>query len=600
MTGDQDLFLRGRMMRLVVVLAFLVLVVNLFIMQVPRHAHYKDQALENRQESFRVRAPRGRITDRMGTILADNMYIADITLPRSTMNSSGPDSTLQRLLSWFDLDPEKTMARLRRQFADRRGRLVLVPNATMAQISTVAERSRQLPGARVESRSRRRYLAGPLMAHLIGYVGEVGTADLDTTAQGYGYRLGDMIGKRGVEATYEDVLRGGNGIKLEEVNAQGHIVGRQAVWLRDVQPGQDIVLTISLPLQQAMADAIGDQIGCGVAISTRTGEILAAYSNPSFDPNLLTMSISSRQWQELVDDPAKPFFNRVVQATYPPGSLYKPVTSLAGLSVGVVDTSTYLEPCLGGWEFGDRFFKCWKRSGHGEVNHTEAMVQSCDTYYYQLGLKLTIDQLAETARLLGLGRTCSRIFPEEAAGNIPDSAWYDKRFGKGKWTRGVLLNNAIGQGEILVTPLQMALLTARLASYGQVPDPVFVLSPPEEGSLPEPLPFPRSDLAWCRNTLWRVVGRGTGKAAALDSVSVAGKTGTAQNPHGEDHAWFMCFAPVEQPEVALAVIIENAGHGGSKAAPVAGQWLDVYFGQSEDTIMSSDRMPRGRRGGPVP
>ena len=590
MSGDQDLYFRGRVLRLVLILAFMVLVVNLFVMQVPLHSHYKDQALENRQERFRVRAPRGRITDRFGTILADNKYIADITLPRSVLSAADEDSSLTRLLTWFGMDPQDARERLERQSRDQRGRLVLVPNASMAQISTVAERSRQLPGVRVESRSRRRYLAGPLMAHLIGYVGEVDPSDLDTTRQGEGYRLGDIKGKQGVEATFEDVLRGRNGVKLEEVNAQGHIVGREAVWLQDVVPGEDIALTISLPLQQAMADAIGGGIGCGVAISTRTGQVLASFSNPSFDPNLLTTSISPEQWNVLVNDPAKPFFNRAVQATYPPGSLYKPVTSLAALFHDVVDTNTYLEPCLGGWEFGDRFFRCWKHSGHGVINHTEAMVQSCDTYFYQLGLSLNIDQLAESARALGLGRPVTSIFPEEAAGNIPDTEWYNRRFGKGRWTRGVLLNNAIGQGEILVTPLQMALMAARLATFGAVPDPIFVLSPAEEERHPDPLPFSHSDIAWCRRTLRQVVARGTGKSAAQDSIPVAGKTGTAQNPHGEDHAWFMCFAPLDDPEVALAIIIENAGHGGSEAAPVAGRWLDFYFSQSEDTVMSSDRL----------
>jgi penicillin-binding protein 2 len=599
-TGNQDLYFRGRVLRLVVVMALLVLVVNLFIMQVPMHGHYKGQALENRQERFRVRAPRGRITDSFGTILADNKYIADITLPRSVMSSSGADSTLERLLDWFALDPEETMARVRRQYEDQRGRLVLVPNASMAQISTVAERARQLPGVRVESRPRRRYLAGALVAHLVGYVGEVDASDLDTTQEANSYKLGDMIGKQGVETTFESVLRGRNGVKLEEVNAQGHVVGRQTVWLKPVVPGQDVALTISLSLQQAMADAIGDRIGCGVAMSTRTGHVLAAFSNPSFDPNLLTVSISSEQWNALVNDPAKPFFNRVVQATYPPGSLYKPVTSLAGLSLAVVDTGSVLEPCLGGWEFGDRYFKCWKQGGHGVVNHTDAMVHSCDTFYYQLGLSMNIDQLAAAARALGLGSRCSKIFPEESAGNIPDTEWYDRRFGKGRWTRGVLLNNAIGQGEILVTPLQMALFTARLASFGEVPDPIFVLSPAEEIRRPEPLPFSRSDIQWCRDALWRVVGRGTGKAAAQEVIPVAGKTGTAQNPHGEDHAWFMCYAPADAPEVAMAVIIENAGHGGSEAAPVAGQWLEVYFGQSEDTILGSAGLPPVTDGGGTP
>jgi penicillin-binding protein 2 len=386
-----------------------------------------------------------------------------------------------------------------------------------------------------------------------------------------------MIGKQGVEAALENRLRGVSGTKLEEVNASGRIVGRRTHWLKEVIPGSDVTLSLSLSHQHRMATAIGERTACGVALDTRTGEVLAAFSHPAFDPNRMTIPISAEHWNALVGDPDKPFFNRVVQATYPPASLYKPVTSLAGLRKGVIGTSTVLEPCLGGWHFGNRYFRCWKRSGHGLVDHTEAVVQSCDTYYYQLGLRLELDQLADAARSLGLGRTCTKVFADEAAGNIPDSAWYDRRFGKGKWTRGVLLNNSIGQGELLVTPIQMAVLVGRLATSGRMPDPVFVLNGHRRPSQPAALPFRERDLAWVRRSLELVVSEGTGKEAGLEEIAVAGKTGTAQNPHGEDHAWFMCFAPAQDPQVAMAVIVENAGSGSSEAAPVAGTWLKGYF-----------------------
>ena len=579
MDQGRELLLRASIFRGVVITLFVVLGVNLFLMMVSRHDYYLGQALENRQVRFKVSAPRGRITDRHGTLLADNMFIADITLGRSALAEGRPDSTLERLLLWFDLPREETLARLQQQL-DRprsRPRLVLVPNAAPAQIAAVEERGRQLPGVRVESRARRRYIYGTLFAHMIGHVGEVSEADLDTTSNPNGYRQGDIIGKQGVEAAFESHLRGLSGAKLEEVNASGRIVGRQAVWLREVEPGSDVKLAISLPHQAAMAEAIGTRVACGVAIATDTGEVLAAYSNPSFDPDLMTVSISSEEWSKLVNDPAKPFFNRVVQATYPPASLYKPVTSLAGFQAGVVDTNTFLEPCLGGWTLGDRYFRCWKHSGHGAIDHAEAMIQSCDTFYYQLGLMLDIDQLAAAARAFGLGRKCSRIFPEESAGNVPDSAWYDARFGQGGWTRGVKLNNAIGQGELLVTPLQMALLMARIATDGAVPDPVFVISPAPERLVPEPLPFSAEHMAWIRHALRAVVDRGTGQPGALEGIPVAGKTGTAQNPHGDDHAWFMCYAPADRPEVALVIIIENAGHGGAEAGPLASRWLEYYF-----------------------
>lgn len=436
-----------------------------------------------------------------------------------------------------------------------------------------------LPGVRVVSRPRREYVYKELLAHVTGYVGEVGQADLDPAGDVSGYRQGDMIGKQGIEAAMESVLRGQNGIKLEEVNASGRVVGRRPVWLQDVVPGDDVKLSLARDLQQRLAEAIGERTACGVALDVRTGEVLAAYSNPSFDPNLLAVSITEDQWRRLVEDPDKPFFNRIVQATYPPASLYKPVTSLAGLAAKEIGRTSVLEPCLGGWTFGNRFFRCWKHSGHGSVDHLDAIVYSCDTFYYQLGLRLEIDQLAAAARAFGLGDRVTRVFADEARGNVPDTAWYDDRFGAGNWTRGVLLNNAIGQGELLVTPVQMAVFCGRLATGGAMPDPVFVISPPSPALPARPaLPFTAADLRWVRQAMLEVVERGTGRAADLVGVEVAGKTGTAQNPHGQDHAWFMCFAPFAQPEVALAVIVENGGNGSSAAAPIAGVWLSSYFG----------------------
>lgn len=595
---EREHLLRQGIFRTVVIILFLILVGNIFTMMVPRHRFYKEQALENRQVRFRVRAPRGLILDRDGVILADNTYIADITVPGRCLTAAGPDSTLARLIHWFDLPLEPTLERLREQKgATSGGTLLLVSNASMPQIAAIEERGSQLPGVRVDSRPRRRYLFGELFAHVIGYVGEVVPADLDTTGGPAGYKTGDMIGKQGVESALEDLLRGGSGTKLEEVNASGRVVGRRTIWLQDVTQGQDVTLSISLAHQHQMAEAIGQRTACGVAIDTKTGEVLAAFSHPVFDPNLMTVPITADHWNALVNDPDKPFFNRAVQATYPPASLYKPVTSLAGLRNGVVGTSSVLEPCLGGWNFGNRFFRCWKRAGHGLVDHTQAMVQSCDTYYYQLGLRLDIDKLAAAARSLGLGQVCTNVFADESAGNVPDTAWYDKRFGKGKWTRGVLLNNAIGQGELLVTPIQMALLAGRIATSGRMPDPVFVIDPRRPVRKPETLPFRERDLAWVRTAMELVVSEGTGKEAALEGINVAGKTGTAQNPHGEDHAWFMCFAPAEDPQVAVAVIVENAGHGSSEAAPVAGTWLRSFFALEDSVqVLPSPVTVNGRAG----
>ncbi|PJA75716.1 penicillin-binding protein 2 [bacterium CG_4_9_14_3_um_filter_65_15] len=572
--GDREF--RRQMFQAVVVLLFLVLAGDLFWMTGPGNRHYRDLALENRQVRFRVTAPRGQILDRSGILLADNTFIADITLSRRDFVAGRCDSTLARMGRWCGLDTALVGSRLREGMAEGLGRLVLVGNADMAQVVAVEERRRDLPGVLVETRPRRRYLEGELFSHLIGYVGQIRDEELTDADPGIGYRSGDMVGRQGIERAFEPRLRGRAGIKLEEVNAAGHRVGRKPVWLEEVQPGGDVCLTLDVRLQRAMSDALGGRVGCGVVLSCRTGEILAACSSPTFDPNLMTVPISREDWQQLSGDLRKPFFNRVLQATYPPGSLYKPIVSLAGLKAQVVGRDTWLEPCLGGWQLGNRFFRCWKPSGHGAIDHRGAMVHSCDTFFYQLGLKLDIDTLAAAARSFGLGHTMSGIFVEEAAGLIPDHQWYDEHYGKGRWSRGVLLNNAIGQGEVLVTPLQMAVVTGRLAVGRDLPSPTFVAGQEKAVTLPA-LDFASADLAWMRTALHDVVTEGTGHAADLGDVTVAGKTGTAQNSHGEDHAWFMCFAPVEAPEIALAIIMENAGHGGSEAAPVARAWLEAYF-----------------------
>lgn len=573
-----DFSVRHAILRTVIIVAFAILVVNLFHLTVIRHQYYQDQALENRQDRFRVRAPRGRILDRDGNVLVANQYIADITVPRSCLTPVGPDSTLNRLIEWFGLDRWETLDRLEQQAA-RKDQLVLVSDAAPSRIFTVEERGRELPGVKVVTRSRRQYLFGPLFTHAIGYVGEIGRSELDSTSTIYAQ--GDYVGKLGVEESMEPVLRGVAGIKLEEVNAVGRIVGQKPVWLRDVVPGTDVEVTLSLRLQQRLAASMGDRPGCAVALDVRTGEVLAAYSSPAFDPNLMGASLSTAQWNELVEDPDKPLFNRIAQATYPPASLFKTVTSLAGLSGGHIGTGSALEPCGGGWTYGGRYFRCWKKGGHGWVDHTMAMMNSCDTFYYQLGMRLQVDELAAAARAFGLGARVTAELGDEVRGNVPDAAWYDKRLGKGKWTRGVLMNTSIGQGELLVTPIQMAVVAGRLASGGAMPDPTFVRRPARARRQPRPLPFRAEHLAWVREAMRRTVAEGTGRGARLKTVEVAGKTGTAQNPHGEDHAWFMCFAPATLPEVALAVIMENAGGGGAVAAPIAGDFLKAYFHEDE-------------------
>jgi len=299
--GDREF--RRQVFRFVVVLLFLVLAGDLFWMTGPRNRHYRDLALENRQVRFRVTAPRGLILDRNGTLLADNTFIADITLSRRDYAAGRCDSTLARMGRWCGLDTTLVRQRLQDGMDAGQGRLSLVGNAAMDQVVAVEERRRDLPGVRVDTRPRRRYLEGRLFAHQIGYVGQIRDEELAGADPRSDYRSGDMIGRTGVERAYESRLRGRPGIKLEEVNASGHLVGRSPVWLEEVQPGRDVRLTLDVRLQRAMAEALDGQVGCGVALSCRTGEVLAACSSPTFDPTLMTVHISREDWQSLSGDP---------------------------------------------------------------------------------------------------------------------------------------------------------------------------------------------------------------------------------------------------------------------------------------------------------
>ncbi len=571
-------YIQARILRGVILLLFGVIVAELFALQIVRHDYYQGQSLQNRQVQIRVNAPRGRFLDREGQVLADNVYLADITLPRSCLSEAGPDSTLSKLLRWFAMPADETLARLGEQKEAGRPRLTLVANADMPRIATVEERRRELPGARVEARARRRYKHGTGFAHIIGYVGEVRAEEVGDEDDHLAYHPGDTVGREGLEAAWEDELRGEAGLFLKEVNAVGRVVGSREVPLWPVVPGGDVTLTLSLALQDSLAVAMDGRAGAAVALSLPDGEVLAAVSNPTYDPNLFTRGISSQEWRDLLDDPRHPFLNRVVQATYPPGSPYKIVTSLAGLESGVVGKWSHFEPCFGSYRFGDRSFRCWRRSGHGDLGHGGGLVHSCDVFYYQLGLRLDLSQLSAMAQLLGLGQSTGSPFTAEVDGNIPDKAWYDEHYGPRRWTRGVLLNNAIGQGEILVTPLQMAVLTARVAINDRDLTPSFRLGAVGgPAHVARPLPLAVSNLEWLRSTMTRVVDMGTGTQARLEAIEVAGKTGTAENPHGEDHAWFVCFAPASAPMVAFVVILEHGGHGGAAAAPVAARWLGDFF-----------------------
>ncbi len=443
---------------------------------------------------------------------------------------------------------------------------------------------------------RRHYPQGVLAAHLLGYTGEVSDSELKGSEE---LRRGDIVGRTGVEYVYERFLRGRYGVRVVEISAEGTRIGEYVglvddehldgkVESRPPVPGDDVFLTIDIDLQKAVETAMEWNKGAVVVMDPRSGAILAAVSRPVYDPNVFIGGISEENWSLLNEDPDKPLFNRTVQATYPPASTFKLMVAYAGLKTRAVTRTEWLSPCYGGYQFGNRYFRCWKSTGHGYSNLMEAIINSCDVYFYQLAERLKADDFAYAGRLFGFGRKTGIDLPSEARGILPDRAYYDRKYGRGKWTKGHLLNYAIGQGDVLVTPLQLCLMTAMIANGGMRVRPHVVekIEDSEGGVVfrfdERPAAVPQIDPAivgFLQNAMRAVVSgkTGTGRAAALPEVAVCGKTGTAQNPHGKDHALFVGYAPAEDPEIALAIILEHAGHGGAMAAPLARKIFSAYF-----------------------
>ena len=592
---------RFKSLTTIILIAVLILSSMLFYLQVVRAELYKQLSFSNRIRRQRVIAPRGLIRDRNGTKLVVNIPVYQICILPSKVD--GRDELLSIACGWLNIDEERLRENLAEwvdRFPDMR-EMPVIQAADKEQISILRENRELFPFFKLALRHRREYPEGSLAAHLLGYVGEVTEDDIQSSSV---YHRGDIIGRSGVEFAGEPYLKGIDGERLVEISAEGIEIGvidilegvegaDGIVGSRAPVPGRDILLTIDVDLQREIERIFTWERGSVVVLDPRNGEILAAVSRPTYDPNMFIGGVSAREWRRLYEDPANPLFNRTIQATYPPGSTFKLVTAYAALSNGLVGSSQHLKPCFGSYRFGNRNFGCWRPEGHGSLALHGAISQSCDVYFYQLGEMLTADQFAAAGRIFGLGKKTGVDMPSEAVGIIPDHAYFDRRFGTGRWTKGHLLNYSIGQGEILTTPLQICLMTSIFGNGGKRIQPHVVRQIVDfDGRSTtnyrwDAVELPMIDdrvLQVIRRAMKGVVSgeRGTGRASAIPGVEVAGKTGTSQNPHGEDHALFVAYAPADDPEIALTVVMENAGHGGAMAAPIARKILMYYFyGTSE-------------------
>jgi penicillin-binding protein 2 len=451
-----------------------------------------------------------------------------------------------------------------------------------------------LPGLEIEMKPIREYPSGLLAAHLLGHLGEISEQEMSDDRYRE-YNLGDYIGKSGIERFWERELHGVNGGRQIEVDARGRFLRT----LAESRPeaGNSVILTIDKKIQKVAEQSFGDRAGAAVVMDVGSGEILAFVSNPSFDPALFTGRMPPEKWQSYLADKRHPLENKALKGQYPPGSTFKIITAMAALDEGIIDANSTVV-CKGSYTVGKTVFKCWNKHGHGSVNLKKAIRESCDVYFYHLAERLGVDRIARTAREFGLGEAMGIGLENEKNGLIPTAAWKEKKYGK-KWFHGETLPVAIGQGFVLMTPIQLASMISTLANDGTVYRPHLVkrVVNPDGRVIKEFAPevlkkvaSKPSNFRLVKEGLLAVVNEsgGTGGAARLYEVKVAGKTGTSQvvklrDGRGSvpyeyrDHALFVAFAPYEKPEVAVAVVIEHGEHGGAAAAPVAGQILRAYF-----------------------
>ena len=549
----------------VVALLFAILFVRLFQLQITAFADYRRESEENRIAQKRIKAPRGHILDRKGTVLARNRASYTIFLLRSTpQRDAAAVSALEEAIG------ESI------NYARKRPNIRLVRDVDFEAVCVVEERLRDDWLLDIEMEPQRDYLFGSLTAHVIGYMGEMQEGDLNGGRIGR-YEPGDYSGKTGIEKLFENRLRGNHGVRYIEVDAKHRTLKDESPFPERDQspiPGRDVPLTLDLDVQRAAERALPDTLaGSVVALNAQTGAVLAMVSKPSFDPNVFVSFQDQEERFALIHSATKPLLNRSIQGLYPPGSTLKMVAAVAALEAGITDTLSTFEACAGSLAVGDVVMRCFNRDGHGELNLLEAIEASCNIYFIHLAQILGIEAWRESGETLGFGQATGIILDREEVGLLPSRQWYAQKEG---WVTGHLMNLVIGQGAMLVTPLQMARYVAALGNGGRLVTPHLYGSPPDAVQLE----ISENSLDIVRKGMYLVVNgeEGTGRRSHLTEVVVAGKSGTAQVPNrNNDDAWFVAFAPYEKPEIAVAVVVEAGGAGGGTAAPVARRVMKAYF-----------------------
>lgn len=599
--------------------AFIVIMARLYFLQIKQGTDYDKLADSNRVRYLEIMAPRGNILDRKGREMVTNRPSFNVIWLRTSNRLD--EEWLKTLSRVLDEDPGVLLEKIRKMVGQP-GHLPvrLAEDISWDKVRQIEVNKMYLPEVSIEVVPLRVYHYGDLASHLIGYLGEISKDELDRMDKSR-YHGGDLIGKAGLERLREDDLSGIKGRDYMEVNALGFeqkpLKGEAPV------PGRNLQLTIDVDLQKIAEEELANNkfAGAVVAIEVNTGRLLVSASSPPLHLQDFVGGISKANWKAMLDNPLHPLVNKVVQGQYPPGSTFKPVTALAGLAEGVITPDTTFF-CPGFHRFGNRTYRCWRHSGHGSVNLKRAVAESCDVYFYITGQKLGVDRLAKYSRLFGFGRLTGVEMEHEKAGIVPSTDWKRQRYPRdAKWHEGETLSVAIGQGYNLVTPLQLAVMTAAIANGGTIYRPALV----EKAFYPDgtvaqsfqPEVLHRftnqgRNLKLIRDGMVEAVNgrRGTGRRAQVETqgIQVGGKTGTAQVvrikqyqhlkeqdiPYKyRDHAWFTCFAPASNPEIAVTVLVEHGLHGGSASAPIAAKIMTRYFNEKLEQLQVPEVLEDG-------
>lgn len=568
-----------------VIILFMILIARFFYLQIYKQEQYFKASERNRIREVTVEPNRGLMFDRNGEVLVDNYpsYSA-YAIPFEVRRA---DSVLNLAGRILDMTPAEIRSIIARERSGQFTPVKLKRQIDFKTISLIEEQRLELPGILYQNEPRRYYPSGIRAPHLFGYLGEVTKNELNQPEY-KNFRLGDIVGKKGLERYYDSELRGLRGYQYVEVDAYG----REIKALKDKPeilpvPGRNLHLTIDAPLQRMLEARMDSLQGGAVVVDCHTGGVLALVSKPDFDPEIFTKPVPIEVWRSLVNDPRKPLYDRMVQSLYPPGSTYKLVLVAAALETGSIKPN-WKAFCPGYTWMGRRRFDCWNINGHGESDLFQAIEQSCNVYFYKLGLKVGLDHWAHFSRIFLFDKPTGIDLINERAGLVPDRAYLDRQFGKDQWPKGLIFNLAIGQGDLLVSPLQMARLAMIIANEGvyrqfhilnYLEDPLTKTKKPAQVDSVRIVGVSAETFKIIKQGMYRVCNgdRGTGRAANYRDITVAGKTGTAQNPHGDDHAWFIGFAPFEAPQIAFCIFVENGGSGGRNAAPIAREIIKNYF-----------------------